>query len=101
MATGTIKNKPNNIGNYTDITSRQTFADRFVFPSEGYLELIQSGGNTNCRVYGENATSESDTRVTVKAPGNELTMVIYVRQGMQAYVYSFSGNGWARFYPLV
>lgn len=100
MATGSIKNKPNNIGSYTDITSRQTFANRFVFPSDGYLETIQVGGITNCRLYGKNATSESDTRITVKSPGNELTSVVFVHQGMQAYVYAYAGTGWARFYPL-
>lgn len=100
MASGTIKSNPNNIASYTDITSRNTFANRYTFPCDGYLELIESGGNTDGRLYGKNATSENDTRITVKSPANNKTGVVFVREGMQFYIYSFSGTGWARFYPL-
>lgn len=87
--------KANKLESKTNIGGYNSFANRYTFPGDGYLELGSTG--TNACIYGSNATSDSDTRVTIQTPANTI-ISLFVRKGMSAYIVQ-SGKT-IYYYPL-
>lgn len=91
----------NNLLSYVDLSSYNSFSNRYTFPSDGYLEIYAGGGgNVSCRIYGANATADTDTRLTLKEVTNETSKIINVKKEMSVYQYALTQTSWIRFYPL-
>lgn len=91
----------NNLLSYVDLSSYNSFSNRYTFQSNGYLEIYAGGGgNVSCRIFGANATADTDTHLTLKEGTNETSKVISVKKGMSVYQYALTQSSWIRFYPL-
>lgn len=91
----------NNLLSVVDLSSYNSFNNRYTFQSNGYLEIYAGGGgNVSCRIFGANATADTDTRLTLKETTNEASKIISVKKGMSVYHYALSQASWVKYYPL-
>lgn len=91
----------NNLLSVVDLSSYNSFNNRYTFQSNGYLEIYAGGsGNVSCRIFGANATADTDTRLTLKETTNETSKIISVKKGMSVYHYALSQTSWIKYYPL-
>lgn len=74
-------------GTVVDLTSYNSFANAYTFPSEGYVYANAPGtaGNVDIKVFGANATADTDASMLIASIQSQSNSA-YVRKDMKCYV---------------
>lgn len=105
MATSTITNNAfNKIGQSVDIHTYNSISNRYVCPSDGYLDIgvKGSGGRVQVYMYGTDSDENTHRPVIYLEGGSDWIFTpVYVHRGMKVYCEVISGSfSEFRFFPL-